>query len=124
MVDGDTSEWIPILPGVPPGRVLGPLLFVLYTSKIFELVENRLYVYVVDSTLLTVVRKPADRHTVAASLNRDWARIQEWCNRWYMTLNENKTKALVVSRSKIVNPARGDLVLSMVLSELVPSMAF
>ena len=34
----------------------------------FELVENRLFAYADDSTLLTVVRKPADRPAVVASL--------------------------------------------------------
>ena len=40
------------------------------------------------------------------------ARIQEWCNHWCIILNPNKTKALVVSRSRTVNPPHGDLVLS------------
>ena len=56
-----------------------------------------LHTYADDSTILAVVRKLADRPAVAASLNRDFARIQEWCNRWCMILNPNKTKALVVS---------------------------
>ena len=38
----------------------------------FERVENRQYEYAVDSTQLAVVRKPADRPAVAASLNRDY----------------------------------------------------
>ena len=38
----------------------------------FELVENRLYANADYSTLLTVVRKPADRPAVAASLNMAW----------------------------------------------------
>ena len=59
-----------------------------------------------------VVRKSADRPAVAASLNRDLARIQEWCNHWGMILNPNKTKALVVIRSRTANPPHGDLVLS------------
>ena len=79
MVDGVASEWIPIISGVPQGSVLGPLLFILYTSEMFELVENRPFSYADDFTLLAVIRKPADRPAVAASLNRDLARIQEWC---------------------------------------------
>ena len=44
----------------------------------FELVENRLFDYADDATLLAVVRKPAGRPAVAASLNRYLAVIQEW----------------------------------------------
>ena len=57
--------------------MLGPVLFILYTSEMLELVENRLFAHADDSTLLAVVRKPADRPAVAASLNRELARIQE-----------------------------------------------
>ena len=71
--------------------------------------ENRLYAYADDSTLLAVVRKPADRPAVAAS--RDLARIQVWCNHWCMVRNPNKTKDLVVIRSRTVYPLHGDLVL-------------
>ena len=60
--------------------MLSPLLFILYTSEMFELVENGLYAYAYDSTLLAVVRQQADRPAVAASLDRDLARIQEWCS--------------------------------------------
>ena len=77
VVDGAASEWIPIISGMPQGSVLGPLLFILYTSEMFELVENRLFAYADDSTLLSVVLKPADRPAVAASLNTDFAKIQD-----------------------------------------------
>ena len=40
MVDGATSEWISIVSSIPQGSVLGPLLFILYTREMFELVEN------------------------------------------------------------------------------------
>ena len=51
---------------------------------------------------LAVVRMPADKPAVAASLNRDLARIHEWCNHWCMVLNPDKTKFLVISTSRIV----------------------
>ena len=54
----------------------------------------------------------ADRPAVAASLNKELARIEEWSNHWCTILNRNKTKALVVSRSRTVNRPHGDLVLS------------
>ena len=87
-------------------------MFIQYTSEMIEQDENRLYAYVDDSTLPAVVRKPADRPAVAASINRDFARIQEWCNHWSMILNPSKTKALVFIRSWTVNPLHGDWVLS------------
>ena len=60
------------------GKCVGSLLFILFTSNMFELVKNRLFDYADDSTLLAVVCKPADRPAVAACINRDLARIQEW----------------------------------------------
>ena len=38
MVDGATSEWIPIVSGVLQGSVLDSPLFILYASEMFELV--------------------------------------------------------------------------------------
>ena len=71
VVDDVTSEWIKIVPGVPQGSVLGPLIFIFYTGEMFELMKNRLCAYANDSTLLEVVRKPADRPDVCASPNLD-----------------------------------------------------
>ena len=124
MVEGVTSEWTPIVSGMPLGRVLDPLQFILYSSEMFEQVENRLYAYADDSTLLAVVRKPADRSAVAAYPNKDVARIQEWCNHWCKIMNPNKTKSLVVSKSRTVNPPHGDLVLSRVSICTSPTSTF
>ena len=68
VVDGAASERIPIVSGVPQGRVLDPRLFIIHTIEMFELVEDRLFAYADGSTLLAVVRKPADRPAVAACL--------------------------------------------------------
>ena len=86
--------------------------YYIITSEIFDLVDNRQFACTDDSTLLAVVRKPADRSAVATSLNTYFARIQEWCYHWCMILNPHKTMALVISRSRTVSTPHCDLVFS------------
>ena len=84
--------------------MLGPLLFLVYTADLHSNLENALINYADDSTLVAAINNPNCRASVAASLNRDLARIQEWCSFWNMKLNHSKTSSLVVSRSRDINP--------------------
>ena len=58
MVDGCRSKLFDIVSGVPHGSVLGPLLFLLYTSDHFSILESKLIGYADDSTLMAVVPSP------------------------------------------------------------------
>ena len=110
-VDGSCSAYVDVVSGVPQGSVLGPLMFILYTSDMFDLVSNQLVGYADDTTLYAVIPKASDRCAVAASLNRDLQCISDWCARWQMKLNPGKTKTLLISRSRTVQPEHSDLVL-------------
>ena len=55
MVDGCQSKLVNVGSGVPQGSVLGPLLFLLFTSVLFYIVENKLIGYADDSSLMAVV---------------------------------------------------------------------
>ena len=57
---------------VPQGSVLGPLLFLLYTSVLFSILENMLIGYTDDSSLMAVVPTPGIKVTVAESRIRDF----------------------------------------------------
>ena len=48
MVDGCLSNLVNVASGVPQGSVLGPLLFILYTSELFSVLENKLIGYADD----------------------------------------------------------------------------
>ena len=59
------------------GSVLVPLLFILYTTKLFSIVDNKLIGYADDSTLMAVVPSPGIRVAVAESLMLDLGSVSE-----------------------------------------------
>ena len=63
-MDGCRSKLVNVVSGVPQGSVLGPLLFLLYTTELFSVVNNKLYGYAGDSNLVAVVPFPGERVTV------------------------------------------------------------
>ena len=77
MVDGCRRKLVNVVSGVPQGSVLGPLLFLPYTSELFSILENKLISYADDSTLMAVVQSPGVRVAVAESLIRDLGRVSE-----------------------------------------------
>ena len=83
---------------------MGPLFFLLYTSELFSILENKLIGNADDSTLMAVVPSPGIRVAVAESLIRDLGRVSEWCDLWGMKLNSSKTKTKIVSRSRTMQP--------------------
>ena len=103
VVGGCRSKLVNVVSGVSQGSVLCPLLFFLHTAKLFSVVENKLYGYADDSTLVAVVPSPGEKVAVSESMNCDLNRVSVWCNLWGMKLNASKTKTLIVSRSRTVH---------------------
>ena len=83
---------------------MGPLFFLLYTSELFSILENKLIGYADDSTLMAVVSSPGVRVAVVESRIRGLGRVNEWCDLWGMKLNVSKTKTMIVSRSRTMHP--------------------
>ena len=67
--------------------------------------------YADDSTLLAEVPEPGSRVQTVLSLNRDLARIGDWCKRWGRLVNPMKTKTLLISRSRTLAHISPNLVL-------------
>ena len=66
--------------------------------------ENQVIAYADDATLIAVVPSPDQRQLVSDSLNRDLAKVNDWCKLWGMELKPNKTQSMIVSRSRTLIP--------------------
>ena len=71
---------------MPQGSVFGPLLFLLYPTELFSILENKLICYADDSSLMAVVPSPGVRVAVTESMIRDLGRVSEWCDQDYDSL--------------------------------------
>ena len=97
---------------MPQGNVLGPLLFLMYTSELFSILENKLISYADDSTLMAVVPSPGVRVTVAEFLIRDLGSVSEWYDLSEIKLNASKIKTMIVARSLTMHPQSPQLTIS------------
>ena len=75
-------------------------MFLARSAELFYIVENKLYGYADDFTLVSVVPSPGERVAVSESMNRDLNRFSVWCSIWGKKLNASKTKTMIVSRSR------------------------
>ena len=95
-VDGESSETISVISGVPQESVLGPLLFLIYIDDVpkMPLSEgSNLVLYADDMLLYRRIKQPEDYTTLQKDLNT----INSWVTRNHLHLNATKCKFMVIS---------------------------
>ena len=109
-VDGKVNMSINVISEVPHGRILGPLLFILYTSELFHIVGNHIVGYADNTTICAVIPSLLSCPQVMELLNTYLAAIHSWCLKWHIRRNP-KTKSMVCSQSRTIASGYGDLTL-------------
>ena len=72
VLNGQTSEWRKIMPGIPQGSVLGPLLFLIYINDLPDGINSLRKIFADDTSLFSTV---SDMHKSASNLNDDLEKI-------------------------------------------------
>jgi len=73
--------------GVPQGSVLGPVLYLLFTSDLSKL-ENNIVATFADDTAILAVGSSNEGST--GELQTAINKIQKWTKKWHIQLNESK----------------------------------
>ena len=92
VINGQNSNWAPILSGVPQGSVLGPLLFLIFVNDLETGIISNVKFFADDVSLFSIVHNPL---TSAIDLNRDLNVISSWAHQWKMSFNPDPTKPAV-----------------------------
>ena len=92
VLNGSSSEFLPIKSGVPQGSVLGPLLFLIYINDLEVNLKSKTKFFADDTMLFSIVRDP---FISALELNHDLKLINNWAHQWKMSFNPEPNKQAV-----------------------------
>ena len=97
-INGSSSEPLSVVSGVPQGSVLGPLLFLIYTDDVSQIIlsNDSLLLYADDIVLYHPIYCQEDYN----SLRNDVDSLCDWTSSAFLYLNAAKCKYMVISRKK------------------------
>ena len=96
LVGGAASSQTSVDSGVPQGTVLDPLLFLLHTNDLPQVVSSQVRLFADDCLLYRDIRCRDDQ----VALQRDLDTLRNWGDTWGMRFNAAKCNVLRISRSK------------------------
>ena len=90
VVDGESSDWIPVTSGVPQGTVLGPLLFLSFINDLPCGISSNIRLFADDCLLYRPISNTDDTKV----LQNDLDTLHRWSQRWQMKFNVEKCNSM------------------------------
>ena len=93
IVNGKTSDWKPVMSGVPEGSLLAPLLFALFINDLPLEIQSGCLMYADDVKIFRRVENLSD----GQMLQDDLCRLTSWSDKWGLSLNPAKCKSFTMT---------------------------
>ena len=90
ILNGETSDWLPVLSGVPQGSVLGPVLFLIHIHDIDLNISGEMFKFADDTKVIC----PIENEEYGETLQADIDILMDWSNKWQMQFNKEKCKVM------------------------------
>ena len=96
VVGGEQSCVLPVIPGVPQGSVLGPLLFLVFINEVVFQISSESFIslFADDIALYRCIKSPIDYW----KLQLDITVLVDWICRQYLSLQPSKCCYMLITR--------------------------
>ena len=101
VLEGESSDTIPVTSGVPQGSVLGPILFLVYINDLPESITSQVRLFADDTAVYLTI---TDKDTDGTTLQSDLDKLQEWSRKWDMSFNPSKCQVIQATKARVPIP--------------------
>lgn len=99
-VNGELSDNIDIISGVPQGSILGPLLFTMFINDLPSVLKHCKIHMFADDVQIYLYATDLSVSEMSLLLNEDLSRIFSWSTRNLLPTNAAKTKVMLITRNR------------------------
>ena len=99
VLEGTSSDSVPVISGVPQGSVLGPALFLLYINHLPDTIYSQVRLFADNTVLYRTIKSDTDHHRLQTDLDK----LTEWAMTWDMQF---PAKCLVLNIFKKRHPSK------------------